>query len=570
MAASTESQVMVGANGGCGTTDEETRASQSSRCLSTKQGNEEEHSNPANSDDSKCDPSEKIVQGEGAMEATGAHCTEGSSRGISQRPPPRVDLVAPRILWTYWDQGADAMPAFNKLCVDSWKVLNPTWCVEVVDRESLRTLVEHEDLPRTLDALSLHQHRADCAKLALLRRHGGVYLDSSVLVFADLATVMSWLDIEEGRLDFSGFYLRTHDFVENWFMACRQESPLVVAWHEEHLAFWQTRTDMRNVEHDPFFRGVCLRHIREWERNYLAQHACYKKLLDWDTDGFRELASRARLEDAAQTALWLLHQLEQAASERAKRSEARRVRKAKQMQAQAAACVAGEPVLSWGGPGSSCRYKPQLGPPRAGVRSEYLMQVDCQREMESMLLREDSAKLWAEVEQRQIPLLKFTGHVGFLGRFNRLDFLEGKSTLQRLFQKALGLTQGTAAAQHGARLDGEDAELVVWEVVGGQGTAGILVRVGSSLTSEPAAGDMARSRISTGALVKQLRVEGLRLHYELLAGTGPSSGWVSIEIPGKKLLAKTWDPQSSAPCLMACGPERCMLACACALQCECR
>eukprot|EP00435_Cladocopium_sp_Y103_P028744 s806_g7.t1 len=57
---------------------------------------------------------------------------------------------------------------------------------------------------------------------------------------------------------------------------------------------------------------------------------------------------------------------------------------------------------------------------------------------------------------------------------------------------------------------------------------GVLVRQGKSLTSE-----QLPERLGTGAVVKELKLEGDRLHFELDSGSGPSSGWVSTRLKDK-------------------------------------
>lgn len=71
-----------------------------------------------------------------------------------------------------------------------------------------------------------------------------------------------------------------------------------------------------------------------------------------------------------------------------------------------------------------------------------------------------------------------------------------------------------------------------WEVVGGVDKGGILVREGQALGSSASA-----QRLSTGAEVEELEIIGDRLHYQLVSGTGPTDGWVSIKVSGKDLLA---------------------------------
>eukprot|EP00440_Ansanella_granifera_P067391 gb/GFBE01073097.1/.p1 GENE.gb/GFBE01073097.1/~~gb/GFBE01073097.1/.p1 ORF type:complete len:388 (+),score=112.55 gb/GFBE01073097.1/:1-1164(+) len=72
-----------------------------------------------------------------------------------------------------------------------------------------------------------------------------------------------------------------------------------------------------------------------------------------------------------------------------------------------------------------------------------------------------------------------------------------------------------------------------WEVVGGADKGGILVRKGQDLKSA-----QCDDRLSTGALVEELKLIGDRLNYKRLTGTGPEEGWVSIKISGKELLVK--------------------------------
>jgi hypothetical protein len=72
-----------------------------------------------------------------------------------------------------------------------------------------------------------------------------------------------------------------------------------------------------------------------------------------------------------------------------------------------------------------------------------------------------------------------------------------------------------------------------WKVVGGADKGGILVRAGKDLSS-PQESD----RLSFGAIVKQIALEGDRLNFERIDGTGPSTGWVSLKLKDKDLVVK--------------------------------
>eukprot|EP00930_Biecheleria_cincta_P044318 TRINITY_DN30435_c0_g1_i1.p1 TRINITY_DN30435_c0_g1~~TRINITY_DN30435_c0_g1_i1.p1 ORF type:complete len:781 (+),score=130.49 TRINITY_DN30435_c0_g1_i1:43-2385(+) len=73
----------------------------------------------------------------------------------------------------------------------------------------------------------------------------------------------------------------------------------------------------------------------------------------------------------------------------------------------------------------------------------------------------------------------------------------------------------------------------VWRVLGGSSRGGLVVRTAASLGS-PDLG----SRLETGSLVRLLGRKGDRLQYQLLAGRGPSRGWVSLRIHDTDTMAR--------------------------------
>lgn len=85
----------------------------------------------------------------------------------------------------------------------------------------------------------------------------------------------------------------------------------------------------------------------------------------------------------------------------------------------------------------------------------------------------------------------------------------------------------------------------VWEVVGGAASGGVLVREGQSLKSPES-----HARLSTGALVKQLALEGERLNYQRLSGAGPEHGWVSLKSKDRDLLVRSNKTEAQASSLL--------------------
>ncbi|CAJ1399899.1 unnamed protein product [Effrenium voratum] len=69
-------------------------------------------------------------------------------------------------------------------------------------------------------------------------------------------------------------------------------------------------------------------------------------------------------------------------------------------------------------------------------------------------------------------------------------------------------------------------------VVGGVDKGGIIVREDLDLASA------AVGRLSCGAKVKELACQEGRLHYELVSGEGPKTGWVTTSLKGKELVVQ--------------------------------
>ena len=83
----------------------------------------------------------------------------------------------------------------------------------------------------------------------------------------------------------------------------------------------------------------------------------------------------------------------------------------------------------------------------------------------------------------------------------------------------------------------------LWEVVGGGEKGGIVARRGQQTDSA-----LIGERLATGAVVRELALEGERLRYELVEGAGPAAGWVSLRLSsGRELLARLAGPPSRPP-----------------------
>jgi hypothetical protein len=124
----------------------------------------------------------------------------------------------PRIIWTYWQPSP--APAFIQACLANWRRFAPDHQLRLLDRDSVDQWLP--ELRADFDGMPADR-QVDWLRIQLLARHGGVWMDASMLLSRDLG----WLHETRRRraADYVGFYIDRYTtrpelpIVENWLMA---------------------------------------------------------------------------------------------------------------------------------------------------------------------------------------------------------------------------------------------------------------------------------------------------------------------------------------------------------------
>jgi hypothetical protein len=138
----------------------------------------------------------------------------------------------PRVVWILWLQGWESAPEVPQACLTSWKLRNPGWDVRPLDRKSLDSYVDLEEIG-TLPPEAL----SDYARVHLLNRYGGVWVDATVFCMRPLD---SWLDTRSG---FFAFEKPGADRpLASWFLAAEPGNAAVAVWSELADQYWEGRS----------------------------------------------------------------------------------------------------------------------------------------------------------------------------------------------------------------------------------------------------------------------------------------------------------------------------------------
>jgi hypothetical protein len=140
----------------------------------------------------------------------------------------------PRIIWSYWHAGQP--PLVVERCFRNWSDHNPGYSVRCVSAQTLADYVEPQELPAGFGQMP-PARQSDVLRLYFLRRYGGIWLDSSII----LTRSLDWMIAaqQQSRAEYLGFYLQrytTHadcPVIDSWCMAAPPASPFVSAWFEE-------------------------------------------------------------------------------------------------------------------------------------------------------------------------------------------------------------------------------------------------------------------------------------------------------------------------------------------------
>lgn len=129
----------------------------------------------------------------------------------------------PRVVWMYWDKPLDQAPPIVRYAVDSWIRKNPSWNVNVL---SDANVFEFVSVPPHKPGRKI-QWRADLIRVALLRDHGGVWVDATTFCVKPLD---EWLP----PLMESGFFAVPDSYPGRTmgisFLAAEPQNYLVCKW----------------------------------------------------------------------------------------------------------------------------------------------------------------------------------------------------------------------------------------------------------------------------------------------------------------------------------------------------
>ncbi len=162
--------------------------------------------------------------------------------GRTEKPPV---AEIPKIIWTYWDSAE--MPQFVADCIEGFRKHSRAdgFIVNVVHYDTIGDHVdlERDPIPENFDK-ARKAHQADWVRLALLKQHGGIWMDvTSIMTRSPIwALELQQRKRVDGILFYNHGYAEpgwfNYKMYENWYIAAVPNALFVSDWLEEFNKFF--------------------------------------------------------------------------------------------------------------------------------------------------------------------------------------------------------------------------------------------------------------------------------------------------------------------------------------------
>ena len=207
--------------------------------------------------------------------------------------------VVPKELLLYWHQGWDRAPDLVKRCAATWLARNPSWNVNVMDRDSVEKKVS---IPRAVKALNLPLPAfANFIRMCFLKRGGGVWADATCWCARPLD---DWIELICRPAGFFAYEKPVPSRpIGNWFLAAAPDNRIVSIWYAAMLRLvakvrWCSRLRLLRLPCEkpmswafPQLKDLSFPESDNLEdENYFWHHRLFQLCLD-SNDEFRELWS---------------------------------------------------------------------------------------------------------------------------------------------------------------------------------------------------------------------------------------------------------------------------------------
>jgi len=165
-----------------------------------------------------------------------------------------------------WLQGWDNAPWLQKQVAESWEINNPGWNIIYIDFNNLKNYVSDIDYIYDETKDITPQAKSDIIRLSLLKNHGGVWADATMLCMQPLD---HWVEEALSPTGFWMYHGNGGDMDDitgpaSWFIISEKDNYLITKWKNSCDRYWNTH----NSAHTYFWMDLLFKKCFEIDQNF--------------------------------------------------------------------------------------------------------------------------------------------------------------------------------------------------------------------------------------------------------------------------------------------------------------
>ena len=147
----------------------------------------------------------------------------------------------PKIIWSFWDKGAENAHHIVKKCINNWQKLNPTWKINILNDNNYLDYIDKNEISGINFKDLFPQKKADLIRIILISKYGGVWLDGSTILLEPLDWIQKKINnTNKDSVVFSADHFTTNKekpVLENWFISAVPNSHFINLWKNEFITY---------------------------------------------------------------------------------------------------------------------------------------------------------------------------------------------------------------------------------------------------------------------------------------------------------------------------------------------
>jgi len=156
--------------------------------------------------------------------------------------------VEEKNIFLLWLQGWDQAPWLHQQVKNSWYLHNPNWKLHFIDLKNLKHYVQDIDYIYDPNKNISDQAKSDIIRLSLLKNHGGVWADATLLCMQPLD---SWVYEAVQGTSFwmyhgNGGYLPNGTGPASWFIVSNKNGYIIRQWKNSCDTYWNQNNSTEN------------------------------------------------------------------------------------------------------------------------------------------------------------------------------------------------------------------------------------------------------------------------------------------------------------------------------------